>query len=1790
MTNPQSPFRLDFPDELTCFNINVEVDTAKEKERQIIFFKKFIVTLLRIGFEQSKGSIINYMTFLENFKINLDISEQIKEYKNEIKMFIQYIGHELISRNFYLFNNNFLTITKNIFCFRNNFFELSNREEYLIKNSQNLNEVLVEGLDEIPQHVVENIMEFLECYSVQLLEYSNYDQVPNEHRRALLRKYSMNSNFFNMIFQAPIIKVKNLLFRITNLQKSESDGFNEEPHFYPKFFGKIKRHLENYICLMRFTLKLLKIPQYSDIQLEILKFVNFQKIFSCSINISELHIFCAMVACEFIKIFIKNLKFEQYKGLVLEKFLILIIMLIHKYKTSNIFLPYLKFIRESINLQECTCEEFSFISLMREELICVRNCDKTKFQEIFSLCENFYSLNNNNHLEDIINNIKSNVKIIRKRNSYENFIYLKLLETYLNNNKLFNALIKDSEFNKLISNKVAKIIYLNDYKIHDKCNFQTNLEAKLVKTFFMIINKLNLQIKEYFKQLDWHLFENIDYTIENLLTKIENRLNIRSKSELEHLIAKHSIESYKYLIEYNSKNSQKIDLKRFLKEKLDESVLIDSIDEKLLTLHCLKAYLFNTKEMIFKWNKNPHLTYKEMKPFQLVEILTELSENLKFDKKEEKVLIEDLNYFFIQPYTSSYILKENVLNSDYPEKSIKDLVNYYSILIYQGNKSEHMHALSSWRLIETLLNQKQIKIKSSINQKDFDNSQQGQDGKFIYLGRLIHNKVYNNNNELLQKEAKACFKYSLREANSVFLKNLLKIRESYSIYNSLMESFDFLTFFENLENFGYNKTCIAAIESYVNRILIQNEKLSVSQFDQPKILQIYNRCYSSIEDYENVFKNYILDKSLSNLLDDPTKNNSNLELLITKKNFKIHFEKFFILADFYYLKIYLSRYKGNKDLKLCFKKNALRHLLTFLKILFEYLLSNDINKSEELQSCFEMQIVITIDKILYGKNNNFSLCKVYYELMEIAQSAFKFKNSNYAKGEASIKYYEDTETVRLIKSLFTSRLLNTSRNNLIHLKIRRIISRLFLITDLEQKILSDIINIYRNDNRQTKNVHLKSYLKQYCENFENKTRNTIELLSILKFYEYLNDSPEFEFYFLKYEDIIKKANKFQEFIILNFKLKIKNFALKENIIKDIESYLHMREVMDFLKTTLSSINNSKKEHKPVIYTIEGPDEKILYISSFLDFIVTLLSEEFTLDNINSRSLKFVTDQLSKSQTVIFYLAVICIRCSFKNKIFNNLPKLFNLIYKYHQVINYYKEELKHYSIFLINICKELEYLNEAKISHIQQQLIMSYFLEKESPIYTLGVKLLSIYSNTFIHENAYWLSSFLISDIQEMKNNNRCDINLLKKVAENRKIFGLQILSNLKNENKGIIDKYIAFQSALKLIPYLARGRDNGKITAELGKINKNILPKGIFILPEMKNLRKDILKKNSKGEKKNSNISLNDSHFLNVYNNRSMRLDISLAKINEENENEESSNNFNMQNLSKSTKKIMKSSSKINDSNFLEDEKDMYIEKIDLKFEVMSSKEKPVKITFISKAGKRHNFLMKCDHDDILKEVKAMELFMAVDTVFKHEGLDVNYNLGLRLFNLVPVSQCTIIIEWIENAKPIKDVIVPQYEKFGLNYMGFYAQAHESLKFYNETKPDSNVLYRYFLDQFPEPNQWFEAKQRYLLSTAAWSMAGYFLGLNDRHLQNIMIDNLGEIIHIDFGYLLRQGKRLTVPEIVEFRFTRNFRRALGIFEENGPFLFYCEQVLKVFTRNFSYLFPKLQTLVMDPNCSEESR
>ena len=280
------------------------------------------------------------------------------------------------------------------------------------------------------------------------------------------------------------------------------------------------------------------------------------------------------------------------------------------------------------------------------------------------------------------------------------------------------------------------------------------------------------------------------------------------------------------------------------------------------------------------------------------------------------------------------------------------------------------------------------------------------------------------------------------------------------------------------------------------------------------------------------------------------------------------------------------------------------------------------------------------------------------------------------------------------------------------------------------------------------------------------------------------------------------------------------------------------------------------------------------------------------------------------------------------------------------------------------------------------------------------------------------------------------------------------------------------------------------------------------------------------------------------------------------------------------------------NDNNVL------FLKEMDSNVEILSSKEKPMhikfKVTNINgniNPNSKYDFLLKCDVNDITKEIKTFEIIDEINNIFRIKHYDVNDSMSLKRYLIVPIAPTIILGEWLLDSISLSSVIEEQSKKDLI-----YQDENKSIIGYKNNNPyikegsiineeeKFNVLYNYYQYNFFDPNLWYNAKKKYIISTAIWSMTSFLVGLGDRHPGNIMINKMtGEVIHIDFGYVALKGLSLGVPEIVDFRLTINLRKNLGLFEENGLFNYICVKALRTFKEYYKTLSSRIEYYQFDP-------
>lgn len=265
----------------------------------------------------------------------------------------------------------------------------------------------------------------------------------------------------------------------------------------------------------------------------------------------------------------------------------------------------------------------------------------------------------------------------------------------------------------------------------------------------------------------------------------------------------------------------------------------------------------------------------------------------------------------------------------------------------------------------------------------------------------------------------------------------------------------------------------------------------------------------------------------------------------------------------------------------------------------------------------------------------------------------------------------------------------------------------------------------------------------------------------------------------------------------------------------------------------------------------------------------------------------------------------------------------------------------------------------------------------------------------------------------------------------------------------------------------------------------------------------------------------------------------------------------------------------------FGDEKKFVYFRKIDDKVEVLSSLQRPKKITVKGTDGKQYIILCKAN-DDLRKDSSLLQFNNLLNQFFTRDAETRKRQLRIKTYFVVALSDNTGLIEWIPKLKAYKSIIEGQYRINGgygdlqdppkklLNFEG-KSLRHKIDIFKNEVLPKfvPPVFAQWYIENYSDPLSWFLARMAFARTSAVFSITGYLFGLGDRHGENILIcDETGEAVHVDLNCLFNRGEDFKVPEKVPFRLTHNMINAMGPTGFDGPFRKACEHTLRVIRNN----------------------
>ncbi|KDO29424.1 hypothetical protein SPRG_22181 [Saprolegnia parasitica CBS 223.65] len=181
--------------------------------------------------------------------------------------------------------------------------------------------------------------------------------------------------------------------------------------------------------------------------------------------------------------------------------------------------------------------------------------------------------------------------------------------------------------------------------------------------------------------------------------------------------------------------------------------------------------------------------------------------------------------------------------------------------------------------------------------------------------------------------------------------------------------------------------------------------------------------------------------------------------------------------------------------------------------------------------------------------------------------------------------------------------------------------------------------------------------------------------------------------------------------------------------------------------------------------------------------------------------------------------------------------------------------------------------------------------------------------------------------------------------------------------------------------------------------------------------------------------------------------------------------------------------------------------------------------------------------NDDMRQEVFTLQLVQKFLEIFKAANLPI----WLKVYRIIATSSSAGLVETLTNAISL-----------------------DGLK-----KRDGYVsLLHHFEKSYGAAETFAAAQTKFIQSMAGYSLVSYFLQIKDRHNGNIMLDNEGHIIHIDYGFLLgiAPGGSFSI-ETAPFKLTTEMVDTMG-----GPDSEGFKEYVTLCTRGF---------LALQPHCDE---
>lgn len=193
-------------------------------------------------------------------------------------------------------------------------------------------------------------------------------------------------------------------------------------------------------------------------------------------------------------------------------------------------------------------------------------------------------------------------------------------------------------------------------------------------------------------------------------------------------------------------------------------------------------------------------------------------------------------------------------------------------------------------------------------------------------------------------------------------------------------------------------------------------------------------------------------------------------------------------------------------------------------------------------------------------------------------------------------------------------------------------------------------------------------------------------------------------------------------------------------------------------------------------------------------------------------------------------------------------------------------------------------------------------------------------------------------------------------------------------------------------------------------------------------------------------------------------------------------------------------------------------------KCKVMGSKKMPLWLRFFNKDKQAPEFftIFKTG-DDLRQDILTLQLLHYMDQIWKAAKLD----LHIKDYGCVSTGENIGFIQIVIESDTVASVT---------NDNGGSLAAM------------SNAPLKAFLEAHNSKSNWPTVVDNFAVSSAGYAVACYVLGIGDRHNDNIMLSERGDLFHIDFGHILGNYKTFAgvKRETTPFVFTPMYSHVMG--------------------------------------------